>query len=142
VVVRLRGQIHYRPPDAGVAEAETAALLAWLTSALKSDADTAFPVELAADFIGRLTSAHPFRDGNGRVARTVATWIIATCGYGAVRSSDLRTYFYVRAADYYDALARYQKDAEAGRWRAFFAEAVSACLSSKRQKIVRHSAMS
>jgi Fic family protein len=132
VVVRLRGDVRYCPPRVEVAEAQTAASLVWLGHTLASDAHTAFPVEIAAEFFVRLTSAHPFHDGNGRVAREVATWILSTCGYGAVRSGDLRSYCFARVGDYYDALARFDMGGDLTLWRQLFADAVSACLHSRR----------
>jgi Fic family protein len=131
VVVRLHGLVHYRPPEAPVARAQTSVLMDWLTHAMKSDAHTAFPVELAADFFACLTGAHPFRDGNGGVARAVATWILATCGYGLVRLGDLRSYLYCRVGEFYETLARYQQDGNPAPWHTFFAGAVSGCLSQR-----------
>jgi Fic family protein len=127
VVVRLQRQVRYRPPPASVAPAQTSAVLSWLTDALAPGAQVAFPVELAADVHWRLCSVHPFRDGNGRVARVMACWVMATCGYGAVRPSSLRGYLYARVADYYGAL-RENDSGDPAPWHRMFAQAVSACL--------------
>jgi hypothetical protein len=84
-----------------------------------------------------LSSVHPFRDGNGRVARAGASWIIATCGYGAVRPSSLRGYLYARVADYHGAL-RENDGGDPVPWRRMFARAVSECLSVPASRASSH----
>jgi Fic family protein len=129
VVVRLGGRVHYRPPEPSVAIAETTDLIDWLTHAMRSDVQTAFPVALGAEFFARLTGAHPFDDGNGRVARTAVTWLLATCGYGFLRVDDLRAYFYRGVDDFYDTLVQYQRDRNPAPWHGYFTRAVSFCLA-------------
>lgn len=125
VVVRLAGKIHYRPPPAGLARKRTVGLMAWLTKQLQPNCPPADPVELAMKFYCHFVSAHPFWDGNGRVARSVATWLLALDGQITVDAAELRAYCYKRVNDYYYALAHFGTTADQSPWRSFFLKAVN-----------------
>jgi Fic/DOC family len=46
-----------------------------------TDAGSGSPSVLAAESVARLTDFHPFVDGNGRVARAIATWLLVRAGH-------------------------------------------------------------
>lgn len=77
VITRYGDRFEYASPE------ETPALMAdlvdWYNEAEKSGRYT--PVELAALFHYRYIRIHPFEDGNGRIARLMANYILSRHGY-------------------------------------------------------------
>lgn len=77
VITRYGDRFEYASPE------ETPALMAdlveWYNKAEQSGRFT--PVELAALFHYRYIRIHPFEDGNGRIARLMANYILARHGY-------------------------------------------------------------
>lgn len=77
VITRYGDRFEYASPE------ETPALMAdlveWYNKAEQSGRFT--PVELAALFHYRYIRIHPFEDGNGRIARLMANYILARQGY-------------------------------------------------------------
>ena len=90
VITRYGDRFEYASPE------ETPALMAdlveWYNKAEQSGRFT--PVELAALFHYRYIRIHPFEDGNGRIARLMANYILARHGYPmiAVRSRKKNEY--------------------------------------------------
>lgn len=90
VITRYGDRFEYASPE------ETPALMAdlveWYNKAEQSGRFT--PVELAALFHYRYIRIHPFEDGNGRIARLVANYILARHGYPmiVVRSRKKKEY--------------------------------------------------
>lgn len=90
VITRYGDRFEYAFPE------ETPALMAdlveWYNKAEQSGRFT--PVELAALFHYRYIRIHPFEDGNGRIARLMANYILARHGYPmiAVRSRKKNEY--------------------------------------------------
>lgn len=80
VITRYGDRFEYASPE------ETPALMAdlveWYNKAEQSGRFT--PVELAALFHYRYIRIHPFEDGNGRIARLMANYILARHGYPMV----------------------------------------------------------
>ncbi|MBQ0082176.1 MAG: Fic family protein, partial [bacterium] len=80
VITRYGDRFEYASPE------ETPALMAdlvnWYNDAEKSDRFT--PVELATIFHYRYLRIHPFEDGNGRIARLMANYILSRHGYPMV----------------------------------------------------------
>ncbi len=126
-VIRLGGKVHHRPPPAPSAQRDAEAALTMLDGSLRAHPSAAAGDELAAEAMARLCAAHPFRDGNGRVARAVAVWVIAACGAVPVPAVALRVQLYHNAERYYDALAAYERDADMRPWCALFRESIERC---------------
>jgi Fic family protein len=86
-------------------------------------------IPLASEVCFELVDAHPFVDGNSRVARAVATWLLERTGYRPI--CDLRQYCRDRNVAQYEALAIRQGlhsgTADALPWRAFFTSMVENC---------------
>lgn len=74
------------------------------------------PVILAADFHAKFVSIHPFRDGNGRVARLLASTVLMQNGLLPLSIPPMRK------IDYNRGLKSYQKYDNAEPFRAFIAE--------------------
>jgi Fic family protein len=71
-----RGRVVYTPPSPVVTPELTQKLLRWV-----SQSGQVHPVIVSAVFHHRLVSIHPFPDGNGRVARAGAQWILYRRGF-------------------------------------------------------------
>lgn len=99
VITRTGEQFEYASPE------ETPALMTDLLDWYNSGEQTGelTPVELAALFHYRYIRIHPFEDGNGRIARLLANYILLRHGYPmvVVRSR--------RKAEYLDALSATDK---------------------------------
>jgi len=81
----------FMPPKANDIKPETLKLLEWL----RCDFSKRDPIELAALFHHRFVCIHPFRDGNGRVARLLMNYILMRNGYpfiADVKFSDRKKY--------------------------------------------------
>jgi Fic family protein len=129
VVIRLDGVVHGRPPPPEDALRHAQNALDWLNRELAAAARGA---ELAAEAMFRLTEAHPFLDGNGRVAQTVATWLLLRGGY-TLHGDPIR-YCHARKPAQYRALAANQRLPSGARpaaeWQCFFAELIQACFKA------------
>ncbi len=71
-----------------------------------------------------VVSAHPFRDGNGRIARIVQSLVLARQGLLAPEFSSIEEYLGRNTAAYYDVLERvqggsYRPDRDAAPWVRF-----------------------
>jgi len=75
-VVRLEGLMTFVPPPAAAARSGAEMFAAALTEQLSTASQDVPPPVLAAQASARFTDLHPFADGNGRVARAIATWLL------------------------------------------------------------------
>jgi fido (protein-threonine AMPylation protein) len=121
-VIRLAGAVHRRPPPPDAARRQAQDALDWLDGELASGARCP---GLAAEAMYRLTAAHPFLDGNGRVALTVASWILVRSGY-TVRGDPIQ-FCRQRKPELYSALAANDHSGSASAWSGFFERLVLAC---------------
>lgn len=117
------GEIEYRGPDAGEVPALMAEIVAWF-----GDAQDMHPVVRAAMAHLNVTSVHPFRDGNGRVARIVQSLVLALDGLLSPEFSSVEEYLARNTPAYYAALrdtqgGSYQPDRDASQWVGFCVEA-------------------
>jgi Fic family protein len=108
--------------------------LTWLNATLRATDEIDW-LELAAEMMLRLIEAHPFKDGNGRVSRAIATWLLTQGGYNLI--SNPRVYCRMYADRYYKTLteAMQAEGTEGSRaetdghqsWNRFFRDMVQAC---------------
>ena len=70
----------------------------WLSAAESMDE----PIAFAAEAHARLSSIHPFRDGNGRVSRLVMNTILLQHGYLPVSIPPIRRHEYISALQSYN----------------------------------------
>jgi len=114
------GEIEYRGPDAGDVPALMAELVGWLDAG----GDGAHPIVKAAMAHLNVTSVHPFRDGNGRVARIVHSLVLARDGLLSSELSSIEEYLSRNTPAYYAALREtqggsYQPGRDATSWVEF-----------------------
>lgn len=93
-----QGRIIYKPPPPEAAAILTQALLGWLNS---PSAKHEHPVIVAAIAHHRLVSIHPFMDGNGRMARTLESWILYRRSFDTHHIFALDEYFDTEREKYY-----------------------------------------
>jgi fido (protein-threonine AMPylation protein) len=121
-VIRLGGRVHRRPPPPNEALRQTEETCAWLRRQGRRP-------ELAGEAMARLTSAHPFLDGNGRVALTVAAWLLE--GGGFTLRADPIQYCREHKPELYRALAANDRAPPAPEWQRFFSQLVDVCFESR-----------
>lgn len=102
------GQIVYEGPDAEAVPE----LMSELTAALRSDTDGAALVRAAMAHLN-LVMIHPFKDGNGRMARALQTLVLAREGILAPELCSIEEYLGQNTQAYYDVLAAVGQ----GTWR-------------------------
>lgn len=117
------GGIDYRGPDGEAVPTLMAEVVAWLESA-----EGAHPAVRAAMAHLNVISVHPFRDGNGRVARIVQSLVLALEGLLSPGFSSIEEYLSNNTPAYYAALrdtqgGSYQPDGDASGWVEFCVDA-------------------
>jgi fido (protein-threonine AMPylation protein) len=119
VLIRWHGRVTHRPPDYLKARQALAAYFSGLASVVSGPRH---PVDSAADAVAIITENHPFSDGNGRVARAVASWLLIRAGYAQRGRETLSTYLDALLEEHYAALRNYA--ASPWAWRQLFFDAV------------------
>src|ERR1700687_1811675 len=124
IVTRGLGRDPYRPPFASDVPALVNEVAAWLNSG-----DLArHPVVRAAMAHLNLVSIHPFRDGNGRLARIVQSLVLAKEGLLRPELVSIEPYLGRHTREYYTVLEEVQGPAfdphrDASAWVEFCVEA-------------------
>lgn len=103
------GKVVYEGPDAGLVQTLMGELTAWLNSP-----EEAHPIVRAAMAHLNLAMIHPFRDGNGRMARCLQTLVLARSGQHLNPAfSSIEEYLGRNQQDYYRILEMVGM----GQWR-------------------------
>jgi Fic family protein len=118
------GSLEYRGPDAGDVVGLMEEVLSWLAA---GDLEADVFVRAAVAHLN-VISVHPFRDGNGRIARIVQSLVLARGGLGSPEFFSIEEYLGGHTREYYAALREtqggsYQPDRDATRWIAFCLDA-------------------
>ena len=118
--VHVRAGLHVGSPWRRV-PVEVRDLVRWVNS----DGDGLPAVFTSAILHLRFVEIHPFRDGNGRVARALATWQLYRMGFDTLHIFALDEVLLENRALYVKALQRVQVEKEdMGGWIEFIAEAI------------------
>ncbi len=112
-------RVVYEGPGAAAVPALMGALVDSLHTGLSSD-----PVVRSAMAHLNLVMIHPFRDGNGRMARALATSVLTRSDIGEPEFSSIEEWLGANTEDYYSVLAHtgrgcWQPRDDAGLWLAF-----------------------
>jgi Fic family protein len=118
------GRIAYRGPDADAVPDLMAEATEWLE---RGDLDAPAVVRAAMAHL-HVVAIHPFRDGNGRVARIAQSLVLAREGLVSFEFASIEEYLGERTLDYYDVLERtqdgsYKPERSAREWVEFCVEA-------------------
>jgi Fic family protein len=134
-VTAADGSLEFKGPDADQVAPLMDAVVGWLASGdLAAD-----PVVRAAMAHLHVVSVHPFRDGNGRVARIVQSLVLARDGFAAPEFFSIEEYLGSHTQEYYAALREaqggsYQPQRDASGWVSF---CVTAHIAQARQRLTQ-----
>ena len=136
-VTRGAGREPYRAPE----PSEVPALVDELAEWLQSGDTQRHPVIRAAMTHLNLVSIHPFRDGNGRLARVAQSLVLAKEGLLRPEFVSIEPYLGAHTREYYGALEEAQGPAfdprrDASRWIDFCIDAHVAQASDRRAWVV------
>ncbi|MEO6508788.1 MAG: Fic family protein [Patescibacteria group bacterium] len=127
------GEITFRPPPPIEVPFLMREFLYWVN---KDDRDEIHPILKAGIAHHEMVRIHPFIDGNGRVARSVATLILFLGGYDIRRFFSLEEFYDKDAATYYE----YLQKASAGdmtSWLEYFTYGASIEFDKIKEKILK-----
>lgn len=118
------GRIVYEAPDPDEVPGLMAEVVEWLEG---GDLDSHAVVRAAMAHL-HVVSIHPFRDGNGRIARIVQSLVLAREGLVSPAFGSIEEYLGQNTPIYYAALqdaqgGRYQPERDASDWVGFCVEA-------------------
>jgi Fic family protein len=127
------GEISFRPPMAVAVPFQIRNLLEFVESSKEEDVN---PVLKSGIVHYELVRIHPFLDGNGRVARALATLILYQDGYDIRKFFSLEEYFDKDAFEYYEALQSVEKnDGDLTHWLEYFTLGLSIELSKIKERV-------
>lgn len=127
------GEISFRPPMAVAVPFQIKNLFEFVDSARDEEVH---PVLKSGIIHYELVRVHPFLDGNGRVARALATLILYQDGYDIRKFFSLEEYFDKDATSYYDALQSVEKnEGDLTHWLEYFTLGLSIELAKIRTKV-------
>ncbi len=134
-IVRGDGRIVYQAPRADEVPGLMREVIEWLQD---GDRDTHVVVRAAMAHL-HVAAVHPFRDGNGRVARIVQSLVLARDGILAPEFASIEQYLGNHTTDYYAVLRRvngadYRPEADAAPWIDF---CVAAHLDQARERLTQ-----
>jgi Fic family protein len=146
VVVRnsKTGQVSYTPPPAVEVPYLIEDLVNWINS---EEARETHPLIKAGIIHYELARIHPFTDGNGRVARAVATLVMFLDAYDIRKFFSLEEYFDENPMDYYLTLQAVSNqlvldthERDLTPWLEYFIEGVAIELNRVKERVIRISA--
>lgn len=127
------GEITFRPPPAVEVPFLMADFLKWLNSTSYDDVHAALKAGITHY---ELVRVHPFLDGNGRVARAVATLVLFRGGYDIKRFFSLEEYYDREPLRYYESLQSVGKaSGNMTAWLEYFSEGLAIELTRIKEKI-------
>jgi Fic family protein len=127
------GEVTFRPPEALQVPFLMHQFLHWLNTTTKEDIHPVLKAGIAHHELARI---HPFVDGNGRIARSVATLVLVIGGYDMRRFFSLEEFYDKDAESYYKAL----QAASAGNltaWLEYFTFGAAFEFDRVREKILK-----
>lgn len=129
------GKIIYKPPPPEAAGILTRALLKWIGGQRANDEH---PVVVASIAHHRLVSIHPFMDGNGRIARSLESWILFSRGFDTHHIFALDEFFESDRMRYYREIQKVRENSDdLTSWIEYVAEGIVETLK-KTQRRIQH----
>jgi Fic family protein len=127
------GEITFRPPPAIEVPYQMEDFFYWLSD---KETQEIHPVILAGITHYELVRVHPFLDGNGRVARAIATLVLFTKGYDIKKFFSLEEYFDRDAMKYYESLQSVGEGRDLTNWIEYFVEGLAIELGRIKEKVM------
>lgn len=129
----VTGEVTFRPPLPIVVPLQVQDLCAFINNQANSEIH---PVLKSGIVHYEFVRIHPFIDGNGRVARALATLVLFLEGYDIRKFFSLEEYFDADAPRYYEALQSVEKNNhDLTGWLIFFTEGLSIELAKIKDKV-------
>jgi Fic family protein len=126
------GQVSFVPPKAEKIEESLDNFLEWLNSKHKMH-----PVLEAGITHYEMARIHPFVDGNGRLARLIATWVLISRGFDIKRFFSLDDYYNSDRKRYYEALKTVDRETlNITKWLEYFTEGVAISTEAVKKKVL------
>ncbi len=127
------GEVSYKPPLPVEIKMQIEEFFDWLNSDKGRDVH---PILRAGITHYELARIHPFVDGNGRVARSMALLVLYREGYDVKRFFSIEEYFDKNAEDYYSALQLVaKKNGDLTSWLEFFTKALAVELNKIKERV-------
>ncbi|MBU2544581.1 Fic family protein, partial [Patescibacteria group bacterium] len=127
------GEITFRPPPAVEVPFLLSDFLLWLNRVLPDDIHTALKAGVTHYELVRI---HPFLDGNGRAARSIATLVLFRGGYDIKRFFSLEEYYDREPLRYYEALQSVEKSKRnMTAWLEYFTLGLAIELTRIKEKV-------
>lgn len=127
--------VEYMPPKTQEVPKLIDEFLAWVSSDKTKDIN---PVILAGIIHYEIARIHPFIDGNGRVARLLATLILYKSGFDHRRFFALDDYYDADRLGYYAALKTVQdKKGDLTKWLEYFTDGVLCSIDKVKEIITK-----
>ncbi|MBI3385670.1 Fic family protein [Candidatus Gottesmanbacteria bacterium] len=127
------GEVTFRPPPSVEVPFLIKDFLEWLNTTESESLHTALKAGIAQYELVRI---HPFLDGNGRVARALATLILFSEGYDVKRFFTLEEYYDREPLRYYEALQSVGKNqGNLTGWLEYFSEGLAIELTRVKEKV-------
>lgn len=131
---RITGVVTFRPPDTKEVPALMKELIEWLNS---KDASEINPILEAGIIHYEFVRIHPFIDGNGRTARTLASLILYLRGFDTKRFFALDDYYDSDRQAYYNALQSVNpKKQDLTEWLEYFTYGVAMQIDGVRKRVL------
>lgn len=127
------GEITFRPPPSVEVPFMISDFLRWLNTVTPDEIHPALSAGIAHY---ELVRVHPFLDGNGRVARALATLVLLRNGYDVKRFFALEEHYDREPQVYYDALQSVGlMDGVLTGWLEYFVEGLAIELTRIKEKV-------
>ncbi len=137
------GEVSFRPPPAIEVSYLIEDLFEWLNG---GEAKNIHPIIRSGVVQYEIVRVHPFVDGNGRVARAMATLVLYMEGYDIRRFFSLEEYYDRNTVEYYRALQLVSNSGETGSgsagqplnltpWLEYFTEGLAIELNRIKERI-------
>ena len=131
---RLTGLVTFRPPDTKDVPVLMKGFVAWLNS---RDAAETNPVLAAGIGHYEFVRIHPFIDGNGRTARSLASLILYLRGFDTKRFFALDDYYDSDRQSYYKALQSVDsKKVDVTEWLEYFTYGVALQIEKVKERVL------
>ncbi|MDR3290599.1 MAG: Fic family protein [Methanobrevibacter sp.] len=133
-VGRSDGSVVFMPPETEKVPILVEDFLDWFNSPNLHEIN---PVIISGLTHYELVRIHPFIDGNGRIARVMATLVLYKFGFDLKKFFALDDYYDMDRQSYYNALKSVnQETLDLTQWLEYFTDGVAVSINSVKEKII------
>ncbi len=133
-IINHKGITIYRPPPYQESPGLTRELLTWINSPKVKELH---PIIVSGIAHHRLVSIHPFMDGNGRISRALAIWLLYVRGFDTHHLCALDEFYEENRQKYYQKIQQARElDDNLTFWLEFVAKGVVETLNKTKNRIL------